>query len=107
MDTAYPSQSWSFSRSRHPNESKDFYPAQQDAYLSYLFCSIISADNTLNTLQKLDALAKIRTPRPPPPPESLIHDPPPPPGANLCHAVAACAEHRYRKVLLFLRSFGG
>jgi hypothetical protein len=45
-------------------QSKDYYPAQQEAYLSYLFCAIISADTKLSTLEKLDALAKIRTPRP-------------------------------------------
>jgi hypothetical protein len=46
-------------------QSKDFYPAQQEAYLNYLFCSIISADTKLSTLERLDALAKIRAPRPP------------------------------------------
>jgi hypothetical protein len=91
-------------------QSKDFYPAQQDAYLNYLFCSIISADNTLNTLQKLDALAKIRTPRPQSSNEPPIHDPPPPPGRTSAMRVAACAEHRYRgapSVFAILRGLKG
>ena len=45
-------------------QSKDYYPAQQEAYLNYLFCVIISSDTKLSTLEKLDALSKIRTPRP-------------------------------------------
>ncbi|MBK3660971.1 hypothetical protein JJE66_06865 [Bradyrhizobium diazoefficiens] len=44
-------------------QSKDYYPAQQEAYLNYLFCSIISADTKLSTLEKLDALAKFKATR--------------------------------------------
>ncbi|WP_143279332.1 hypothetical protein [Bradyrhizobium ottawaense] len=45
------------------SQSKDYYPAQQEAYLSYLFCSILSADNKLSTPEKLDALTKFRATR--------------------------------------------
>jgi hypothetical protein len=42
-------------------QSKDYYPAQQDTYLSYLFCEIIRSDTKLGTQEKLDALSKIKS----------------------------------------------
>ncbi|MCP3380171.1 MULTISPECIES: hypothetical protein [unclassified Bradyrhizobium] len=44
-------------------QSQDYYPAQQEAYLSYLFCSIISADPKFTTPEKLDALIKYKAAR--------------------------------------------
>jgi hypothetical protein len=36
--------------------SDHFFAAQKDAYLSYLFCVLITRDNSLSTEQKLKAL---------------------------------------------------
>ncbi len=43
-------------------QSSDFYPAQQEAYLNYVFCSIISSDESLSTQAKIEAIANIRAP---------------------------------------------
>jgi hypothetical protein len=42
--------------------SDSFFAAQKDAYLAYLFCSIIMKDNTLTTSDKLKALQEFRKP---------------------------------------------
>jgi hypothetical protein len=42
--------------------SDAFFAAQKDAYLAYLFCSIITKDNALSTPEKLKALQEFRKP---------------------------------------------
>lgn len=44
-------------------QSPEYYPAQQEAYLSYLFCSILADDTKLDTLAKLQALRDFQTVR--------------------------------------------
>jgi hypothetical protein len=44
--------------------SDQFFAAQKDAYLSYLFCLLITQDNSLSTEQKLKALNTFKEPIP-------------------------------------------
>jgi hypothetical protein len=40
--------------------SDGFFAAQKDAYLAFVFCSVVISDRTLSTLEKIDAIKKYR-----------------------------------------------
>jgi hypothetical protein len=60
--------------------SADFFAAQKDAYLAYLFRMIILPDETLSPGDKLKALAAFKSP----PPTASSAPPPPAPAAPVC-----------------------